>query len=82
MPQYVGAVRVMVVAGRDSAFGVAESVPVRQDDDHHPAARRAAGQQFDLPVAVFVSRADIRRCRCRSDPETNCASMALYRQSR
>ena len=32
MPQYVGAVRVMAVAGRDGAFGVAEkSVPVRQD---------------------------------------------------
>ncbi len=64
MPQYVGAVRVMAVAGRDGAFGVAEkSVPVRQDLMVLPTLPRVArpGESFDLPVSVFVSRADIRK---------------------
>ena len=63
MPQYVGAVRVMVVAGRDGAFGVAEkTVPVRQDLMILPTLPRVIrpDEIFDLPVSVFVSHPDIR----------------------
>ncbi|MCK7528419.1 MAG: hypothetical protein MZV64_68055 [Ignavibacteriales bacterium] len=61
MPQYVGAVRVMVVAGRDGAFGSAEkSVPVRQDLMILPTLPRVVrpGEDVDLPVSVFVADAD------------------------
>jgi uncharacterized protein YfaS (alpha-2-macroglobulin family) len=63
MPQYVGAVRVMVVAGRDGAFGAAEkTVPVRQDLMILPTLPRVIrpDEVFDLPVSVFVSNPDIR----------------------
>ena len=71
MPQYVGAVRVMAVAGRDGAFGVAEkSVPVRQDLMILPTLPRVVrpGEQFDMPVSVFVSRADIRSVQVQVEP--------------
>ncbi|MCX6556445.1 MAG: MG2 domain-containing protein [Candidatus Aminicenantes bacterium] len=63
MPQYIGAVRVMVVAGRDGAYGSAEkSVPVRQDLMILPTLPRVIrpDEVFDLPVSVFVSNPDIR----------------------
>jgi uncharacterized protein YfaS (alpha-2-macroglobulin family) len=63
MPQYVGAVRVMVVAGRDGAFGAAEkTVPVRQDLMILPTLPRVIrpDEVFDLPVSVFVAHPDIR----------------------
>ena len=63
MPQYIGAVRVMVVAGRDGAFGLAEkSVPVKQDLMILPTLPRVIrpDEVFDLPVSVFVSNPDIR----------------------
>jgi hypothetical protein len=63
MPQYIGAVRVMVVAGRDGAFGLAEkSVPVKQDLMILPTLPRVIrpDEVFDLPVSVFVSHPDIR----------------------
>lgn len=63
MPQYVGAVRVMAVAGRDGAFGFMEkSVPVRQDLMILPTLPRVIrpGESFDLPVSVFVSNPEIR----------------------
>ena len=72
MPQYVGAVRVMAVAGRDNAFGVAEkSLPVRQDLMILPTLPRVVrpGETFDLPVSVFVSRADIRKVQVQIDAD-------------
>jgi uncharacterized protein YfaS (alpha-2-macroglobulin family) len=63
MPQYVGAVRVMVVAGRDGAFGFSEkTVPVKQDLMILPTLPRVIrpDEVFDLPVSVFVSNPDIR----------------------
>lgn len=72
MPQYVGAVRVMAVAGRGNAFGVAEkSVPVRQDLMILPTLPRVVrpGETFDLPVSVFVSRADIRQVQVQIDAD-------------
>lgn len=64
MPQYVGAVRVMVVAGRDGAFGSCDrSVPVRQDLMILPTLPRVirSGETFDLPVAVFSAHRDVRQ---------------------
>ncbi len=71
MPQYVGEVRLMAVAGRDGAFGVAEkSVPVRQDLMILPTMPRVVrpGESFALPVAVFVSRDDIRKVQVQVEP--------------
>jgi uncharacterized protein YfaS (alpha-2-macroglobulin family) len=63
LPQYVGAVRVMVVAGDGSAYGSAEkSVFVRQALMILPTLPRVIGpdEQFTLPVSVFTSEAAIR----------------------
>jgi uncharacterized protein YfaS (alpha-2-macroglobulin family) len=58
MPQYFGAVRVMVVAGRDRAFGSAEkSVPVRRDLMTLATLPRIVrpGEDVVMPIAVFVT---------------------------
>jgi uncharacterized protein YfaS (alpha-2-macroglobulin family) len=63
MPQYFGAVRVMVVAGRDGAFGSAEkSVPVRRDLMALATLPRVVrpGEDVVMPVAVFVTDPGIR----------------------
>ena len=60
LPPYMGAVRVMVVAGNDRAFGKAEStVRVTQPLVIHPTLPRVLGpgEEFNLPVDVFVSEA-------------------------
>ncbi len=56
MPEYVGAVRAMVVAGRDGAYGVAEStVPVKSDLMVLPSLPRSLGvdETLEVPVTVF-----------------------------
>jgi uncharacterized protein YfaS (alpha-2-macroglobulin family) len=56
MPQYVGAVRVMVVAGKAGAYGTAEkSVPVRGDIMVLPTIPRTLGlnETVEIPVTVF-----------------------------
>ena len=63
LPEYVGAVRVMVVAGDGSAYGSAEkSVFVRQALMILPTIPRVIGpnEQFRLPVSVFTAEAAIR----------------------
>jgi len=58
MPQYFGAVRAMVVAGRDGAFGSAEkSVLVRRDLMALPTLPRVVrpGEDIMMPIAVFVT---------------------------
>jgi hypothetical protein len=63
LPQYVGAVRVMLVAGDGSAYGSAEkSVFVRQPLMVLPTLPRVIGpeESFSLPVSVFVSDAAIK----------------------
>ncbi len=56
MPQYVGAVRAMVVAGKDGAYGVAErTVPVKADLMVQPTLPRTLGvrESIDVPITVF-----------------------------
>jgi uncharacterized protein YfaS (alpha-2-macroglobulin family) len=63
LPQYVGAVRVMVVAGDGHAYGSADkSVFVRQELMILPTLPRVIGpdEQFQLPVSVFTSEASIK----------------------
>jgi uncharacterized protein YfaS (alpha-2-macroglobulin family) len=58
MPQYFGAVRAMVVAGRDGAFGSAEkSVLVRRDLMALPTLPRVVrpGEEVAMPISVFVT---------------------------
>jgi len=58
MPQYFGAVRVMVVAGREGAFGWAEkSVPVRRPLMTLATLPRVVrpGEEVAMPVTVFVT---------------------------
>ena len=62
LPQYVGAVRVMLVAGDGSAYGTAEkSVFVRQPLMILPTLPRVAGpdEQITLPVSVFAGDASV-----------------------
>ncbi|HOW85529.1 MAG TPA: MG2 domain-containing protein [Candidatus Aminicenantes bacterium] len=64
MPQYFGAVRIMVVAGRDGAFGLAEkSVTVRRDLMTLATLPRVVrpGEDVVMPVTVFVTKPEIRQ---------------------
>lgn len=63
LPQYVGAVRVMLVAGDGKAYGSADkSVFVRAPLMILPTLPRVIGpgEQFSLPVSVFTSEASIK----------------------
>jgi uncharacterized protein YfaS (alpha-2-macroglobulin family) len=59
MPQYIGAVRVMVIAGQNGAYGTAEkTVPVKSDLMVLPTLPRSLGlgETIDIPVTVFNGR--------------------------
>ncbi|HEX2611980.1 MAG TPA: alpha-2-macroglobulin family protein, partial [Fibrobacteria bacterium] len=63
VPQYVGSVRVMVVAGRDGAYGRAEkAVPVRKPLMVLGALPRALapGESVELPVSVFATEPSVK----------------------
>lgn len=63
MPNYVGAVRVMVVARSASAYGSADkSVPVKSDLMVLPTLPRvlAPGESLSLPVSVFSMNDNIK----------------------
>ena len=63
LPQYVGAVRVMLVAGQNAAYGSAEkSVFVRQPLMLLPTLPRVLGpdEEVAVPVSVFVSDPNIK----------------------
>ncbi|NCU37354.1 hypothetical protein EOM75_15275, partial [Candidatus Falkowbacteria bacterium] len=63
MPNYVGAVRVMVVAANNDAYGLAEAeIAVKQPVMILPTAPRVIGpgETFDLPVTVFAMNDEIR----------------------
>src|SRR5574344_484871 len=56
MPEYIGAVRVMVVAANKGAYGTAEkSVPVKSDLMIQPSLPRTLGtnESLNVPVTVF-----------------------------
>ncbi len=58
LPHYVGAVRVMVVAGHEGAYGSAEkTVPVRQPLMLLPTLPRVLGpnEEIAVPISVFVN---------------------------
>lgn len=63
MPQYVGSVRVMVVAGQDNAYGNAEkAVPVRKPLMILGTLPRVVGpgETVDLPVDVFAMEKKVK----------------------
>ncbi len=63
MPNYVGAVRAMVVASHQGAYGAAEKeVPVRQPLMVLGTVPRllGVGEQFKLPVTVFAMKENIK----------------------
>ena len=62
LPEYMGAVRVMLVAGQDGAYGKAEAtILVRQPLSILATLPRVLGpnETVSLPVNVFVTQADI-----------------------
>lgn len=59
LPQYIGAVRFMLVAGRNGAYGMTEkSVKVKEDLMLLPAAPRLVGpgEELKLPVTIFAGK--------------------------
>lgn len=73
MPNYIGSVRAMVVAGHESAWGSAqEEIPVRQPLMVLPTAPRVIGpeEEFDLPVAVFAMKDNIKNVEVRVSVES------------
>jgi uncharacterized protein YfaS (alpha-2-macroglobulin family) len=72
LPRYLGAVRVMVVAGEKRAYGSAEkSVFVRQPLMLLPTMPRVIGpgEEVAVPVSVFVSDPDIRDVTLTLEPD-------------
>ena len=66
LPMYIGAVRVMIVAGQDGAYGSAsKTVPVRNPLMVMSTAPRILGtdEEFELPVNVFVMEDGISNVR-------------------
>ena len=71
LPQYIGAVRVMVVAGNDSAYGsVSKSVFVRQPLMLLPTMPRVIGpnEKLKVPVSTFVMDPTIENVTLKIDP--------------
>jgi uncharacterized protein YfaS (alpha-2-macroglobulin family) len=78
LPEYVGAVRVMVVAGNGSAYGSTEkSVFVRQALMILPTLPRVIGpdEQFRLPVSVFTSEASIKSVKLSVETDARFAAV-------
>jgi alpha-2-macroglobulin len=66
MPNYVGSVRTMVIAGKDGAFGMAEkTTPVRKALMVLATLPRVLGpgEEVELPVSVFAMKENIRDVR-------------------
>ncbi|EDM38409.1 putative outer membrane protein [Pedobacter sp. BAL39] len=64
LPQYIGAVRAMVVAGQDGAYGVAEkSVQVKKPLMLLATLPRVIGpgERFTLPATVFATEKNLRK---------------------
>ena len=78
LPEYVGAVRVMVVAGDGSAYGSTEkSVFVRQALMILPTIPRVIGpdESFRLPVSVFTAEAAIKEVKLEVQTDAQFATV-------
>lgn len=63
MPQYIGSVRTMVIAGEDGAYGFAEkATPVRKPLMVLATLPRVVGpdEEVDLPVTVFAMEKNVK----------------------
>jgi hypothetical protein len=63
LPQYIGAVRVMIVAGEQGAYGSADkSVPVRGALSLLATVPRVIGpeEEFSVPIAVFAMKEGVQ----------------------
>ncbi len=63
IPQYIGSVRVMVIAGQEGAYGVSDkTVPVRKPLMVLGTLPRVLGpgEEFELPVTVFAMEKHVR----------------------
>lgn len=84
LPNYVGAVRVMVVGTGDRAYGsVAKTVPVRQPLMVLPTLPRVLGpgERVDMPVNVFVMDDKIRSVEVNVSEASGLTRMASPRTS-
>ncbi|HEX2936657.1 MAG TPA: alpha-2-macroglobulin family protein, partial [Bacteroidales bacterium] len=71
LPQYIGSVRVMVVAGNNGAFGNAEkAVPVRKPLMVQATLPRVVGpgEEVDLPVTIFAMEKSIKNFKVEVKP--------------
>ncbi|MEM7572943.1 MAG: MG2 domain-containing protein [Bacteroidota bacterium] len=78
LPNYVGAVRVMVVAEGDRAYGSAEeNVPVRKPLMVLPTLPRAIGpgESLDMPVNVFAMTDQVRSAQVSVTESSNLVSI-------
>jgi len=81
MPEYVGAVRVMVTAGKAGAYGVAErTVPVKSDLMVIASAPRTlgSGETVEVPITVFNGKQNRERVTV-SLAATGAASVSMER---
>lgn len=72
LPQYIGAVRVMVVAGHDGAYGQAEkSVFVREPLSLLATLPRVVGpeEEITLPVSLFAMTEDVTQATVRVETD-------------
>ena len=78
LPRYIGAVRVMLVAGERGAYGSAEkSVFVRQPLMILPTMPRVVGpgEEVSVPVSVFVADAAVRNVSLTIEPDSYFAAV-------
>ncbi len=83
MPNYVGAVRVMVVAAGDKAYGAAEkNVPVRKPLMILPTLPRVlgVGETFELPVNVFAMTNEVKNVSIRLEEISGLAQVQESRR--
>ncbi|WP_316811868.1 MG2 domain-containing protein [Pedobacter heparinus] len=73
LPQYIGAVRAMVVAGQDGAYGKAEkSVSVKKPLMLLATVPRVIGpgESFTLPATVFATEANLKKVTLQLQPQS------------
>ncbi|HPH16358.1 MAG TPA: alpha-2-macroglobulin family protein, partial [Bacteroidales bacterium] len=74
MPNYVGSVRVMIVAGNNGAYGNAEqTVPVKQDLMVLPTLPRVISptEEITIPVTVFAMQPNIKQVQVQLQVDNN-----------